>query len=310
MVTGPQPPAVGPERTNYCIERGLDALADALRSYGGALRRITPHLRDGLRLPRTYALADIHSLSAARMIGDRRVEAWFALRDALHETDHRYREQLAVRYLGQDWQDAGDCARLGLDKACEAYRWLNDVALDVQPATSLDLKGFGFARATMPSEIHNLVAEAHGLAHSAGELVGGLFGCRIMRAQSGWVDTCKLSLLHLDFGLSPGWTQRLVCSICDADAGECDHILGQTYMSVEQVATIATFKSVDPIMHEVTLVPRPRHPLARIAERGVEEQKLIAALGRKPREMENVLDHDCMYPCLGFRTTPGSNDMP
>lgn len=84
-----------------------------------------------------------------------------------------------------------------------------------------------------------------------------------------------------------------VCSACDR-AG-CGHAPG------EPARVICGSLLADIDLVEVSLVPRPRDPLARITSREVDAEELAGMLGRAPRPGERVLDHSCMHHCSGMR---------
>src|ERR1700740_1007244 len=97
------PPAAGPARTEWVIERGLMSLREARRSYGSALRTVLAHLPHGLDLPPAYPLHELHAEEAAIDIGRRRVEAWFSLRKALDTLDKSMRQHDTMLY-GEEWE--------------------------------------------------------------------------------------------------------------------------------------------------------------------------------------------------------------
>jgi len=322
---GVMPPAAGPARTEWCIERGLTSIKDARRNYGLALRKVLAQLPPGIDLPSTYPLHELHSEKTAIAIGSGRVEFWFGLRqrlDALHES---LRQRNAKLY-GAEWQVADKASRSALQSAADGFNWFDDARQDLNLEQLIDISSFT-GQPTSPQSVGALVDQAHALVHSVGELVGGLFGCRITFEEDCWYDECIVSLLHLRFGTSAGLRVRYECTVCWKDPGDCGHEPGQTYTvnaarSKEGVCTVcgeaeclahepgamykivADAKLADPYIREVTLTPRPRDPLCRITSRSVDDDSLRARLGHIPTPDEVVLDHTCMYPCTGFRDMP------
>ena len=311
---GALPPAAGPARTQWCVDQGLSALTDSRKQHGTALRTVMLHLPNGpADLPSPYPLHELHPKSRALVIGRSRVASWFALRR---------------RLPGGGWESAEQPGRAGLQAAADAFNWLDDARQDLGEEALVDVASF-IGRAAKPQSVGSLIETAHATVHASGELVGGLFGCRITYEEGRWTDRCIVDLLHLRFGNSPGMAVRHLCSVCGLDAGDCGHEMGEPYTvraarigdgqctvcrendcAVHQPGTdyqvIARETLADPRLREVSLTPRPRDPLARIASRSVEDERLQAQLGRLPHPDEMVLDHACMYPCTGFVHLPDS----
>jgi len=323
---GVMPPAAGPARTDWCLEHGLASLKIARRNYGLALRKVLTHLPDRLDLPPTYPLHELHSEKAATDIGCGRVESWFGLRKRLDALDESLRQRNLVLY-DAEWQVAQKASRTALQSAADSFNWLDDARKDIDHEQLIDITSYT-GQSANPQTADMLVDQAHTMVHSAGELVGGLFGCRMTYDEDRWYDECVVSLLHLRFGTSAGLRVRYECTVCREDPGDCEHEPGQTYAmsaarSEEGVCTVcdkadcpthepgiiyeivADAKLTDPYLREVTLTPRPRDPLCRITSLSVGDDYLLATLGRLPEPGEIVLDHKCMYPCTGFRGMPG-----
>jgi hypothetical protein len=207
-------------------------------------------------------------------------------------------------------------ARAALQAICNAYNYLDDLTHDY-PGSLVEVKS-GEMKA-----LEDLLDHCHGLIHRYGELVGGLFGCYLEHKDDGWYDGCLVSLLHLRFGNSTGFTARYICVICGAAAGDCDHHPREKYPRMAQVTSNgycdicvdscqdhqpgvtyevqAGFRLADIDVLEVSMVSRPRDPLTRITQRSVDPQMIVDRLGRLPEPGEPVLCHACMYPCDGFR---------
>jgi hypothetical protein len=319
---GVLPPAAGPARTQWCVEHGLTSLLDGRRSYGIALGKVITHLPHGaVDLPPTYPLHELHTEEAALKIGRRRVIAWFGLRNRLNDLDESMHRR-GLKLFGAEWQAAERASRAALQSTADSFNWLDDARQDLGREQLVDVASFT-GQSTSPQSVGSLVDLAHAAVHAAGEVVGGLFGCRMVYDDGRWYDECIVALLHLRFGNSVGMRARYKCSVCNKDPGDCGHEPGLAYAmraarTLEDECTIcnvtgcsthqpggtydviARAKLADPRVHEVSLTPRPRDPLARISGRSVEDDDLRARLGRLPEPDEIVIDHACMYPCRGF----------
>lgn len=228
----PLPPPAGPARTEFCIVEGVRTLNTGLRKYGQALIGAAVHLPRGLAdLPPKYPLYEQHSDLRSRQLGRARIQRWFGLRNRLDDLDDPAR-QLGNRYLGRDWAGPEGTARCALEAAVAAFNWLDDVAQDLDKRVPINVDSFSHATGLsgwglIPTG--TLLNQAHELAHLTGELVGGLFGCRLVHDGDEWTKRCPLSLMHIRLGLSPGMTVRYSCRICGHDPVECDHEFGKTY---------------------------------------------------------------------------------
>lgn len=273
----PLPPAAGPHRTAMLLRDGHAALAAARQIFGTALIELQSLPVDVLRLAPFNAWqrwpASPFTTAAYPRVG----VAWLQARDALRRVPTA--EAAVV-----------EAARGGLDQALhavvDAYNFLED-----QPVE----------------------ATVHALAHAIGELRSGLFGCPLRVEQHRLVQACPLTLLHIRRGMSMGFTARRLCSICRDDLDECEHLLGETYdirvRRVEGTCTACGSQNcahqpgqsvqtspypviTDIDLHEVSLVSRPRDPLARIRE----IRRPVPA-GKVVRSRPWCL---CWRPCDGF----------
>lgn len=317
------PPAAGPARTRWCVDHGLESLTDATRNYGIALREIMVHLPGGPSdLPPPYPLHLVHTEELALKVGRRRVTAWFKLHNRLDRLDRDTRRKGGV-LLDARWHLAEKMSYASLQSAADAFNWLDDACLDLGSEVLVDVSSF-VNRPVTPRPVDELVDAAHATAHAAGELFGGLFGCKMVYEDGRWFDQCIVGLLHLRFGNSAGLRIRFRCTICETDPADCEHELGKSYTiyaarTVDGECTvcqerdcsehvpgspysvIAKANPADPRLREVSLTPRPRDPLTRITSRSIDNKHLLKNLGRIPEQGEVVLDHACMYPCTGFR---------
>jgi hypothetical protein len=205
------------------------------------------------------------------------------------------RWQETIRDLSCPYVDTAEsAARSALKDAVAAYNYLED---------------------------HQLADVAHQHAHNVAEFVGGMFGCYTKMSDGIYWDECPMSLVHLRWGMSPGYTSQRLCSICHDDIDDCPHLLGHVYqVSVEKdeegkcsgcgwtdcehipgqtldVSPIALHDAID--LHEVSMVSRPRDPLARPTGIALDTDTLARALGRTPIG-EDLRCFRCLDPCTGF----------
>jgi hypothetical protein len=307
-----------------CIQDGMEALAAANRSHGESLVRLGPLLPLGgwRNAPSSLGLEQEGTGGALATVGEARVERWFALAKGLHGRREQAR-LVGARWVARELRDIEDRLRSGLRSAAAAYNFFDDVRWDLPGSTMIEHAGQEVGR------VDELLGESHRLAHALGDLIGGLFGCVIVHDDGGWYDECVSSLLHVRYGNSMGFTARHECSICRQDFSGCDHLRQASYpITVARdeaglctvcgeahcehidgtvIDVTARTTMTDIKLHEVSMVPRPRDPLARISAREVDIDNLIAHLGYPPEPHHRVLDHGCMYQCHGL-TGPESAD--
>ncbi|MFF1643208.1 hypothetical protein ACFVXA_37470 [Streptomyces sp. NPDC058246] len=192
------------------------------------------------------------------------------------------------------WQDLEEAARTSLAHAVDAYNFLED------------------------SDLSEL---AHRHAHDIAALVGGLFGCDIEYSDGTYWDVCRLTLMHSRWGMSVGFTSTRNCSLCVQDIDTCQHLLDTQYdVTVWHDADgtcnvcgrlncphtdgeiVSAFPR--PVMsalqvHEVSLVSRPRDPLARFTKVELGQDILLQGLGEDPSGRD-VACYRCLHPCSGF----------
>jgi hypothetical protein len=281
----PLPPAAGPARAAALQAEGLRSLATARREYGRVLREVLAAA--GSAVPPPVDLAQPFwpgtgdALVAAREVG------WQQTRRRLTALSERTAFDVAA---------LEERARAALATAVAAFNYLEDTELAVQ---------------------------AHRHAHVIGELVAAVFGCRAQREDGRWFDVCPLSLMHLRAGMSAGFVARRHCSVCDGDLADCEHLPGATYPvvagrgpdgacticatvecgthpagTVHLVATHAVIREADRL-DEISVVARPRDPLARYTAVEIPAQEVASLPGS---DVPNaVLEcKRCVSPCTGF----------
>lgn len=277
------PPAGGPARAAALHAKGTALLDDARRDYGRVLRQVLTVA--GSDVPPPVDLAVPWPLGPARAVVDLRRGAWAQTRERLEGAS------------GVDLADLERRGRAALDAAVDAFDHLEDT---------------------------ELAGKAHAQAHAVGEMVAGLFGCRAERDGDRWFDVCRLSLMHLRLGLSPSFDAPRYCSICGGDIADvdCDHDPGRTYSVVaardtDDSCTVcgeaecldhvpgAVYATVpdgvirEADLEEISVVPRPRDPLARLD--GIElSAQAVAAMPGSDRRNAVLHCERCTSPCTGF----------
>ena len=199
-----------------------------------------------------------------------------------------------------------------------------------RPAEARLLQGEEDARRALRAavEAHHWLAETdaaeigHRNLHMAGRYVGLLYGCfhEWDNEDGAWYEVCPVRLAHVPLGQSVGFTSDYICSICGADPsecahhpddlhevvasrttghcsvcnsqGQCDHEPGFTY-SVHPRAVRTNLQ-----LHEISFVPLPRDPLARI--NGVEIDAAEAA-GKLPGTGWRWRCLACALDCTKYR---------
>jgi hypothetical protein len=201
------PPAGGPARTAMLEATGRALLREAQRGYGRVLRTVLATA--GSALPSPVALDQPWLPAAGRALIASRQAGWKQARAQLAAAASGGRTAV----WGSTWttppvvdpDELEQQARAALDAAVNAFDHLEDT---------------------------DMAAAAHAQAHAMGELVAGLFGCRAEREGDRWFDVCRLSLMHLRVGQSPGFVARRHCSVCDGDLADCQHQLNTTYAKI------------------------------------------------------------------------------
>jgi hypothetical protein len=320
------PPAGGPGRTKHCFAEGAQALLRSQQRYGYSLMELLCVLDSGLgQLP---PIANQHLLEASDsdlVFSKSRVQQWKELRTSLR--NRIARDPVASCWLQSRWRAAETTARKALAAAVEAFHWFDDMRHDLSLDTvciATDRPRF-WVQEPDETTLGDLLDGAHMLVHRIGEMVGGLFGCLFTYDDGRWYEQCPVSLMHVPLGNSPGISMLYGCSVCDGDPSRCTHDFGLLYEriaeTIDGVCSVCEEKECEhaigatyPVkayprrrsleVHEISLVPRPRDPLARITARTVDDRDLRAILGFAPTPHVPVMCDTCMYVCEGFRTAP------
>lgn len=266
-----------------------------------------------LSLPRPYPLGHEHGWERAQVVGQRRVRDWFALRERL-EAQASAASSVTGHSITSShrWVEGERVAREATKAAANSYRLLG-------AAVDEHARCFGAANADDRARLVDLCQRSHHLAHSIGEIHGGLYGCKARYDDGHWMEDCPVRLMHIPLGFSAGFSSRKVCSVCSKPLMTCAHVLGELYevnmardstgrCSVcderdcrhvvgELLTARAHARVVEADLHEVSLVPRPRDPRCRIESVEIDPATFVRRLGRMPAPEEEVWLHACMYPC-------------
>ena len=296
MRWGVQPPAEGPARRAFLEAEGRRLLSEARRGYGMVLLPVL--IAAGRAVPPPVDLDYPWLPDAGHDLVAARRAQWRKTRRLLARASGRLASPAVAASERKSAADLGALekqARAALDAAVDAFDHLEDT---------------------------DLASDAHALAHTIAELVAGLFGCRAERENGKWFDVCRLSLMHLRVGMSPGFSGRRHCSICGCDLTLCDHIPGDIYPVIagRQAGGRCTICDSDschahtpgatypvvahPItrqadLHEISAVARPRDPLAR---HNAIEIPAYAVASLPDHDAANASLHCewCVAPCTGF----------
>lgn len=292
------PPAAGPARTAALETTGGRLLDKARRDYGRVLREVLTV--GGEAVPPPSHLDRPQRPDLGRELVSSRRARWGLTRERLGADPDARRSRasgpLPLNPPTLDLRELELRARAALDAAVSAFDHLEDT---------------------------DLAAKAHAQAHTIGELVAGLFGCRTERKDGRWFDVCRLSLMHLRVGLSPGFVARPHCSICDGDLAGCPHDPGATYSTVaarrpDGSCTIcdstdcnshvpgATYhvqahgivRHIDRL-DEISMVARPRDPSARLRSVEIPRWQIRALSGHDDPNAVLYCER-CTSPCTGF----------
>lgn len=317
----PLPPPSGPARTAHCILAGWKRLAEAEKLFASAVVRLTGLLPGGWEAsPSPLGLDEVGSGPVLAFARQQRVSTWF---DQARELNALRKQAVSfgASSIEADIDRAEQASRAGLKAAADAYNFFEDAAWDIHPRTILT-DDAGVRRGSL----RDVLARSHYLTHALGDMVGGLFGCELKHKDGDWFDTCASSLLHVRLGQSMGFTARHECTVCGGNFAVCDHLRDLDYevpvlwrrggscsacrsdpcehkpgdLAVVRAASVMT----DVELREVSLVPRPRDPLARITARQVEQQDVEGMVGQRVEPSMRLLGHSCMQQCEGF----GSSD--
>ncbi|GEB46823.1 hypothetical protein MTE01_27680 [Microbacterium testaceum] len=276
---GPIPPSGGPHRDRYLDHFGRASLQTAEDEYDEVMRLLGT---DAAHIP-ALDFDLVENDDRARRATQRQKRAeWLAFQSTIH-----------TKLL----DEIEPHIRKSVSAAMDALNYLED---------------------------HPLREAAHGAIHRAAFVKRGLFGCPITYRDDGdyWTD-CPINISHLRMGVSAGLVSDFECSICGKLVEDCDHEMRQYYPKVaerdgegkcticnetecdhragETVLVEAWASARNVKANEVSMVARPRYPLARMVEKSFD----LGRAGEDPRVRDaarrGVLNCDGdLGPCKGF----------
>lgn len=276
---GPIPPAAGPSRLHFLEANGRAALQSA----------------------------DCEFTTALEILGAS-ADAMPSMREPLTEDDHMVRIRIQ-----QEKRAEWDHYVGGLDQSVLAA-----VESHVRASLAAAVSALNFL------EDHELAETAHRAIHRAAFVRRGLFGCPItLEDDDLWTD-CPMRMSHWRLGMSVGMTANYICSICERPVEDCDeHAMGDAYEKVatetdDGVCSVCGVAECDHVVgtaypaiaqgmgrsadvHEVSMVPRPRYPQARITARTLNHLDLDENPQLRWAAANGQLHCDhCLGPCNGF----------
>lgn len=279
MQCGPIPPSGGPNRERYLDIHGRTSLQIAADEYDQVLRLLG--------------------------IG---AESMPALDFDLVEKDDGARRAIQ-RQKRADWLEFHSTIEQDTLKAIEPH---------IKKSVSAAMDALNYL------EDHPLREDAHAAIHRAAFVKRGLYGCAITYGEDEeyWTD-CPINISHLRMGVSAGLVSDFECSICGRLAEDCDHEMGEYYPKVagrdakgectvcdetecdhpvgETIMVMARATARNVKANEVSMVARPRYPLARMSAMSYD----LGPAGEDPRVRNaakgGVLNCDGdLGPCMGF----------
>ncbi len=162
----------------------------------------------------------------------------------------------------------------------------------------------------------------HALMHKIGRWTRRSFGCHLLVNDEGYHRTCPIDIAHIRAGFSIGFVADRICSLCGDDLSECSHLPGRSYWvrGGPQVISRCRVCGMESCNHradrlyrapvisivkegelrEVSLVPRPANPEARITRIAVTREDLREALGSSFWPGMRVTCDKCLGECPGF----------
>jgi len=201
----------------------------------------------------------------------------------------------AKRLVGHDRPGAENKARQAIDSAVRAFWWAEG------------------------SEIEEA---QHELMHRIGHWTRKNFSCHLGFDEEGYYRECPLDIAHTRIGMSIGFTANRVCSLCGNDLSECPHMPGRAYWArggagatgkcrvcreascrhrpdrLYRAQVVSIVESGE--LREISFVPRPANPEARLTRIPVSTTDLAEAIGSSFIRGINVSCNKCLGPCPGF----------
>jgi len=215
----------------------------------------------------------------------------------------------------------------------EAARRLRGARPDLAEAERLARSALeSYARSLDWAEDTDMEPEAHRLMDRAGRWVNATFGCSITWDGSNYQRDCPVDLAHNRIGLSVGGVAKRKCSLCGRDVSECEHLPGVAYLvpggaeelgwcriclkeecdhtpdDVERVSLVSIIYDME--LEEVSFVPKPAQPEARLTSITLSTAELIEDLGPGFVPGEALRCERCAGTCAGLVKYGESSQLP
>jgi hypothetical protein len=202
----------------------------------------------------------------------------------------------AQRLIGHAREKAEGEARAGLDRAARAFWWAEDTPME---------------------------EDQHLLLHRIGRWTRRNFGCELHFDGTGYRNRCPVAVAHKRIGQSVAFVAQRLCSLCDQDLSECEHMSGRTYWvrggawadgpsrvclrdacrhrpdRLYRAPVGSIVKEVDEI-REISIVRRPAYPEARLLDLPVSTADLKHAFGSDFKVGMRVSCDQCLGECPGI----------
>lgn len=173
-----------------------------------------------------------------------------------------------------------------------------------------------------------LEAKPHDLLHQIAKWKHDTVGCHLVRSGDHYLQRCSIAITHKRMGFSAGFTGTPVCVLCDKTEFECEHSRNKVYwvlggrnkqgeclVCLDKKCTEHTddyIYKVNPtmrltnlVLHEVSIVRRPRFPLARLQEISISKNEIEDITGKIDESKGMVyVCNACNGECPGFEEFP------
>ena len=169
-----------------------------------------------------------------------------------------------------------------------------------------------------------LEEEPHSLLHQIAKWKHDAIGCHLIRDGDQYLQRCKVALTHKRIGFSAGLTSTPVCTLCGESEFDCEHSRERLYwirggedkdgrcnicyeIKCSEHSDKYIYKS-RPVMkisnaalHEVSIVRRPKMPMARLQEVSIHKNEIERNNGKIDESKGMVYAcHVCDGICHGF----------
>lgn len=212
-------------------------------------------------------------------------------------------------------------AKIHFNQASLAWSFRNYelAAQEVDEALRIVSEAFWYADET------ELEKKPHKLLHQIAKWKHDTIGCHLIKQGDEYIQRCKVAITHRRMGFSAGLTGTPVCTLCGKSEFDCEHSKDKTYWTrggtnkqgecficLEKSCTehsdsyiykvSPTTRITNPVLHEVSMVRKPRFPLARMQEVPISKEEIEANAGIIDESKGMVYTcHTCGGSCPGFQ---------